>query len=190
MAKKPTDKKTVGDKVITPVFRVAFANVHKPRGMEHEDGTVGEPKYSIVMIFDKEEDLSAMKRLVKKAAVDRWGTNLPRNMRQPFRDGSEKDETPGFSDDVTFATASTFYKPGLVDKNRDVILDEEEFYSGCFARASVTAYTYDKKGNKGVAFGLHNLQKVRDGERLGGRGPAEDDFDSVGEDDEGEDMFD
>lgn len=74
-----------------------------------------------------------------------------------------------------FATASSKQRPGLVDRNKQPILTEEEFYPGCWARATVTAYSYDNVG-KGVAFGLHNIQKLGDDENFTGRVAAEEDF--------------
>jgi len=70
-------------------------------------------------------------------------------------------------------------QPGIVDQTLNRIISEDDYYSGCYSRATVTAYGYDKAGNKGVAFGLQNLQKLGDGDRFSGRTAAEDDFDSV-----------
>jgi hypothetical protein len=70
-------------------------------------------------------------------------------------------------------------QPGLVDQNLQRIISTDDFYSGCYARATITAYGYDKAGNKGVAFGLQNVQKLADGERFSGRTAAEDDFEAV-----------
>jgi hypothetical protein len=72
-------------------------------------------------------------------------------------------------------------QPGLVDASLQRIISEQDFYSGCYARATITAYGYDKAGNVGVAFGLQNVQKLRDGEAFSGRTAAENDFDAVDE---------
>ena len=67
-------------------------------------------------------------------------------------------------------------------------MEPEEIYSGCYVRASINAYAFNIQGNSGVSFGLNNIQKVRDGEPLGGGGSkAEDDFDDDFEDDFAED---
>jgi hypothetical protein len=64
----------------------------------------------------------------------------------------------------------------LVDKNRQPIIDQEELYSGCYGHASITFFAFNTSGNKGVACGLNHLMKVKDGESLGGRSTAENDF--------------
>lgn len=73
--------------------------------------------------------------------------------------------------------------PQIVDKAVKPILDRSEVYSGCYARVSIIFYAFNSNGNKGIACGLGNIQKIRDGEPLGGRSNAADDFTSL-EDDE------
>lgn len=187
--KKTTSKKKDSNvrKVTTPQFRVAFASVFTPQTTEREDGTESKPKYSLVMIFDEDTDVSKMEKLAKAAAKEKWGDKIPRSARvSPFRDGGEKEDEgiEGFEEGMQFATASTFFRPGIVDKDLNPILDQEDFYSGCYARATIVAYAYDQKGNKGVAFGLQNIQKLKDGESLTGRTSAEDDFEEVEDDDD------
>jgi len=169
----------MGAKVKTPIFRVSFPSVFEPKGYNG-----GPEKYSVVMLFDSDADLTAMKTILREAATEKWGTKLPPNLRNAFRDGKEKSELQGYGEGVTFATASSKQKPGLVDQAVQQIMDRGEFYAGCYARATVTAFAYDQQGNRGVSFGLGNLQKVKDGERFDGRTNAEDDFeaeDVVGE---------
>ena len=72
--------------------------------------------------------------------------------------------------------ANSPHKPGIVDANRQEIIDTSELYSGIYGRASISFYAFNSNGNKGIACGLNNLQKFRDGEPLGGRTSAEDDF--------------
>jgi hypothetical protein len=76
-----------------------------------------------------------------------------------------------------FVNANSNNKPGLVDENLNDIIDRDEFYSGCYGRASVNFYAFNVSGNRGVACGLNNIQKLEDGEALsGGRGSAAADF--------------
>ena len=160
--------------VMTPQFRASFANVFRP-GKAMEDG---EAKYGVMMLFPKDADLSALKKAAHAAAVEKWGTDTakwPKNMRSPFRDQGEK-EGEAYVKGAVFVTATSKQKPGLVDARNQPIIDELEFYSGCYARATVRAFAYDKAGNRGVAFGLQNVQKIKDGEPLAGRTRAEDDF--------------
>lgn len=176
MAEVKKDAKKDAKQVLTPEFRVSFPAVFAPKAAAEGQ----EPKYSIVMLFDKATDISALKSAVVAAIVGKWGADKakwPKGLRLPFRDGSEK-EYEGY-ENVTFVTASTKQRPGLVDQNVQPIINPEEFYGGCWARATVAAFAYDKAGNKGVSFGLRNVQKMRDGEAFSGRSKPESDFDAI-----------
>lgn len=183
--KRSSKKQSDVKKVTTPKFRVSFANVFHAREVEYEDGTKGDAKYSLVMIFDEDADLRKMERLVEQTIKENAAmfNNKLKSVRRPFRDAEEKDDLEGFEEGKIFASASSQYRPGIVDKDLTMITDQEDFYSGCYARATVTCYPYNKKGNKGVAFGLQNLQKLADGEQLSGRTSADEDFDEVDDDD-------
>ena len=86
-----------------------------------------------------------------------------------------------------FINANSKVKPGIVDKVLQAIMDPTELYSGCYGRASIVFYAYNANGNKGIAAGLQNLQKLEDGEPLGGISRPEDDFEAV--DDDAEDIL-
>lgn len=165
----------MADMIMTPEFRVSFPVVFKPRSATNDNGDAGTPKYSITMLFAKDADLSKLKAAAQAAAKEKWGDKIPKNLRSPFRDQGEK-ELEGYVEGAVFINATSLQKPGLVDRNREDIIDETEFYAGCYARATLRAFAYDKKGNRGVAFGLNNVQKLRDGESLSGRTRAQDDF--------------
>lgn len=159
--------------VITPEFRAAFANVFQTTKTPN-----GQDRYQLTALFEPGENLDALKKLAKEALEAKWGTDKskhPKGLRSPFRKQSEKaGDYEGFldDDDAVFINMATIQQPGIVDANLKDIIDPKQFYSGCYARAEVNAYAYDKSGNKGVAFGLNNIQKLRDGERLGGGGRA------------------
>jgi len=168
----------MADNVLTPEFRVSFAYVFRPSkpmaGDENKD-----PKYTITMLFPKGADLSALKKAAQQAAIDKWGADkVPKGLRSPFRDQGEKDYA-GYEAGAIFINATSKQKPGLVDARMNDIIEEKDFYSGCYAHATVRAFAYDNKGNRGVAFGLQNIQKLRDGEPLGGRTRPTDDFQAV-----------
>ena len=102
---------------------------------------------------------------------------MPKNFKTPLRDGDEEKEDDAAYRGMMFFNASSLRKPAIVDANLDPIMDKDEFYSGCWGRASVNFYFFDVSGNKGVAAGLNNLQKLEDDERLGGSSSSpEDDF--------------
>jgi len=162
---------------MTPEFRVSWPDVFVAKAVNVGD----EPKYSITMIFQKETDITPLKQLVAGVLIEKFGPDRakwPPKLRLPFRKGEEKD-TDGFGPNTIFCRASSKMKPGLVDHNVQPIIQAGEFYGGCYAKATINAFYYDKRGNVGVSFGLQNIQKTRDGEHLSGRNKPEDDFDAI-----------
>jgi hypothetical protein len=95
----------------------------------------------------------------------------------PLRDGDDKEDE--IYDGHFFVNAKSNTRPGIVDKNKVPIVDEDEIYSGVWAIISVTFYGYEVSGNRGVACGLNNIMKFKDDDRLGGRVSAEADFEGV-----------
>lgn len=161
-------------KPTSPIGRVSYPNVFVAKEYD------GKKSFSITLLFDKTADLSGMKSAYEAAVKEKWGNKVPSNLRSPFRDGDEKDQ-PEYAG-MTYVTfrAGEDRKPQVVDASLNQITQESGmFYSGCYAKVSYSCYAYDKQGNKGVAFSLGNIQKVRDGEPLDGRTTAENDFDAV-----------
>lgn len=97
----------------------------------------------------------------------------------PLRDGDTDKEDDEVYDNHYFLNAKSTTRPGICDKNKVAIVDEDEIYSGVWAYVSVTFFAYDVSGNRGVACGLNNIMKFKDGERLGGRASAESDFGGI-----------
>ncbi len=169
-------------KIVTPEFRVSYPHLFKAKLNDLN----GKEEYSVVALFKKGEDLSLLKKAAQEAIMKKWGsdkTKWPANLKSPFRDQKEREKDGalpgGHEAGAIFMNFKSKEKPQVVDANVQPILDESEFYAGCYARASVNAYAYDQKGNRGVAFGLGNIQFVKDGDPLGGRTRASDDFESV-----------
>lgn len=183
MTTKKKKKKFI--KVMSPKFRVSFPNVFVPKAIKEGDKL----KYSIAMLFGPEAQASpefkAMRAALKEAAIEEYGDlkKLPAQFRKnPFRKGSEKD-FEGYDDDVLFCNASSTLKPGLIDNEKIEIINPEDFYAGCYARATLSVFTYDYMGNTGVSFGICNIQKLADGAAFSGRTKAEDDFEIVEDED-------
>ncbi len=104
-------------------------------------------------------------------------------IKTPLRDGDlERPDDEAYKNSY-FINANSSTAPGIVDADRQPILERSEVYSGVYGRASINLYAFNSNGNKGIACGLNNLQKIRDGEPLGGKSRAEDDFATVDEDD-------
>ena len=169
------------DRVTTPEFRASYANVFKSHAFEGQPAESA--KYSIVMLFPKSTDLAGLKKLANDAIAKKWDDPAKRkqmtsnpNFKNPFRDGDvERADKEGYPGHI-FISASSKMKPGIVDQNTQAIINEDNFYSGCYARATLTAYGYNTAGNIGVAFGLQNLQFLKDGDAFSGRNKAENDF--------------
>jgi hypothetical protein len=143
------------------------------------DGADG--KYQCELIFEPGEDLSKLKAAAKEAARTKWGDKIPANLRSPFRDGDvDRADKDGY-EGRTFIGARSKDRPGVVvGESLEDCVDPRDVYGGCYVRASVTAFAYDRNGNRGIAFALNNVHKVADGEPFGNRMSAADEFRNAG----------
>ncbi len=170
-------------KVITGQVRFSYANVWEPKSI---DG--GEEKYSVSLIIPKSDKktIAEIKAAIEEAKQEgkaKLGGRIPANLKLPLRDGDvDRPEDEAYRNSY-FVNANSKRKPQVVDKNVKAILDQSEFYSGCYGKASITFYAFNQNGNKGIACGLGNLLKSADGEPLSGDSTAEDDFASYADED-------
>ena len=173
-------------KVNTPEFRVAFPQVFRPK----RNDLNGKDEFSLVALFPKGADLTPLKEAAETAMIKKWGPDQkkwPKPLRSPFRDQGDREKIKdgkatlpqGYEKGAIYLNLRSNQRPGIVDQNVQDIIDEADFYGGCWARASINAYAYDTAGNRGVAFGLGNVQKLRDGDAFGNRTKPEDDFSPV-----------
>ena len=152
----------------------------------------GAPKFSVSLIIPKSDTKTIEKiQAAIQAAYEEGQGKLKGNgksvpalsvLKTPLRDGDAERPDDEAYVDAYFINANSATAPGIVDADRNPILDRSEVYSGVYGRASINFYAFNSNGNKGIACGLNNLQKIRDGEPLGGKSRAEDDF--ATEDDE------
>ena len=172
---------TNNKRVITPIARLSYPYLfEKSEGMNG-----GEGKYQCELIFSSDEDLGALKRAASEAAKEKWGNKIPKNLRSPFRNGDEDREDKDGYESSIFIGARSKDRPGVViGRDRVPCTDQSDVYGGCYVKASVTAFAYDQKGNKGVSFALNNVWKIRDGEPFGSRQNADEEFGDVDVDDE------
>lgn len=175
--------------VITgPNTRWSYANVWEPKSI---NGST--PKYSVSLIIPKSDKVTVEK--IKKAiqaAYEEGQSKLKGNgktvpalsvLKTPLRDGDlERPDDETYANSY-FINANSATAPGIVDADRNTIIDRSEVYSGVYGRASINLYAFNSNGNKGIACGLNNLQKIKDGEPLGGKSRAEDDFATEDDDD-------
>ncbi len=179
---------------VTPVFTASYPNLFTARYNE----LAKRDEFSVVALFKTGEDLSGMKAAAEAALEKKFGSaraKWPRNLRTPFRDQAEKAKDgvlpPGHVPGAVWVNFRTTQKPGIVDQDRQPILDPHKIYGGCKMRVTYRAYGYSQGGNQGVNFGLVNVQFVGDGEPFGTpRVAAEDEFTAVGgEGGTSEDLF-
>ena len=176
-------------KVITgPDTRWSYANVWEPKSING-----GTPKYSVSLIIPKSDTKTVAKlKAAIEAAYHEGESKLKGNgktvpalstIKNPLRDGDvERPDDPAYAN-AYFINANSATAPGIVDADRNPVLTRSEVYSGVYGRASINCYAFNSNGNRGIACGLNNLQKVRDGEPLGGKTSAEDDFATDNDDD-------
>ncbi len=193
-ATKPGNGKKEIRKYTTPVFRLSFPHLFVAQKMEGDDNS--KPKYGCQAIWTpakftpREKELwrailGALDAEAKKTFKRAW-KELPSNIKRGLRNGNEKDGLEGYGDGTRFASLTSKMRPGVIGNKKDEAGDwivihpdegnEDEIYPGCYCRATVTVYSYNNKG-KGVALGLRNIQKIKDGPRLDSRADAQDDFD-------------
>ena len=169
----------VSTKVITGKVRFSYAHVFEPVAMaESQDA-----KYQVSILIPK-SDLKTLEKIEKaieaakvvgKDKISKNGKIMP-GLKMPLRDGDEdRPDNPEYAD-CMFINCSSKIKPGIVDKDLNPIMSQDEFYSGCYGRASINFYAFNNAGNRGIACGLNNLQKLADGEPLAGGASAESDF--------------
>lgn len=171
-------------KVITGIVRLSYVYVWEPHSVNG-----GPEKYSVSIIIPK-DDLATLKKIndAVDAAIEeglsKFGGKRPNKkaIKLPLRDGDTGRDDPAYANSY-FLNASTKTPPQIVDKNVEPIINQGEIYSGVYARVSLNFYAFNSSGNKGVAVGLGNIQKIRDGEPLGGRTTAAEDFGSAPVDD-------
>ena len=161
--------------------RFSYLHVTAPQAING-----GTPKYSVSLIVPKSDKVTVEK--LKKAIDEAYmegesklrgnAKSVPplKVIKTPLRDGDlERPDDPAYENSY-FLNANSTTKPGVVDGNNQPVLDASELYSGIFGRASISFYAFNTNGNRGIACGLGNIQKVRDGEPLGGKSSAADDF--------------
>lgn len=175
-------------KVVTGTVRLSYVHVFEPYAQDEDD----QEKYSCVILIPKSDKktLGKIEKAIEAAAEQgknsKFDGKIPNNLITTLHDGDEEgdlEKNPEYEGHM-FMSISSKTKPGIVDGDVNPILDSTEVYSGCYARVSMNAFPYNYKGKKGVSFGLNHIQKVRDGDYLGGRSKAEDDFDEIDDEEE------
>lgn len=171
-------------KVVTGIVRLSYANVWEATSING-----GTPKYSVSLIIPKSDTktidaINAAVDAAIKEGASKFGGKIPNKaaLKLPLRDGDTERDDEAYKNSF-FVNANSTTAPQIVDRAVQPILDRAEVYSGCYARVSINFYAFNSNGNRGIACGLGNIQKVSDGDPLGGRSSAADDFSSDLDDD-------
>lgn len=166
-------------KVITGKVRFCYVNVFEPTSMSEGDIA----KYNVCIIIPKSDTKTVDKikaaieaaKVAGKAKIADKNGKIPSTLKIPLRDGDEERSDDAAFEGAWFINANSVRKPSIVDKDLNPIMSQDEFYSGCYGRASINFYAFNVQ-SKGIACGLNNLQKLEDGEMLAGGSSADEDF--------------
>ena len=175
-------------KVITGLVRFSYAQVFEPRA--GQDG--GTPKYSVSILIPKsnKQTIQDVKAAIEAAVVlgaSKFNNKDPKkikNFHWALRDGDEEKEDDENYADMMFVNAKSNSKPTILDREKNQIFDTDDFYSGCWGRAAINFYPFEFSGKKGIACGLNNIQKLKEGDSLSGGSSAQVDFADDLEDDD------
>ena len=171
-------------KVVTNTARLSYCHIWEPASI---NGSA--EKYSVSVLIPKEdkETVDAINKAIDAAieeGIAKFGGKTPNKsaIKLPLRDGDTEKDDEAYKG-CWFINANSKDAPQIVDRAVRPILDRSEVYSGCFARVSLNFYAFNSNGNRGVAAGLGNIQKVKDGPSLGGKADAADDFSTLDDED-------
>lgn len=169
--------------VVTGKVRLSYVHLFKP----YTNQPGAEPKYSVTILLPKSDVQTkqkidaAIEAAKQLGAANKWGGIIPPQIAICVHDGDGVRPSDGmpFGEECKghwVFTASSKQVPQIVDVNLNPIINESEIYSGIYARVSVNFFPYNNAGKKGIGCGLGNVQKLEDGEPLGNRTTAADDF--------------
>ena len=172
------------NEIIIPC-QLSYANIWEPKSINGSD-----PKYSVSLIIPKKDKktLAAIQSVIDKIKADprsinKWGGKLPPKIKLPLRDGDEEKDDETYAG-AMFMNANSSRAPRVIDGRLNDVMDQDEVYSGCYAKVKVALFAYSASGNRGIGASLEVIQKVRDGERLGGSGTGIEGFGVEDEDDD------
>lgn len=167
------DQKLLTRVVSLGIVRLSFVHVWEPTSMQ--DG--GPKKYSAAILIPKSDKamVEQFKRAIEAAktqGVAKWGGKIPPVLKMPLRDGdAERPDDENYKGHY-FVNASSAQQPGVLDTDKNEMIDKTKLYSGVYAKVDVNFYAFNTNGNRGVACGLNNILKVKDGPALAGKESA------------------
>jgi hypothetical protein len=168
-------KRKMTTRVVTGKVRFSYFNALAARKNELS----GKEEFSTQVLVPKSdtETVAALKAAAKAALVAKFGDKIPKNVRNPLRDGDTETKQDGSPLGAEYAgcfffNAKSTNKPGAVDQHGMDLIGANDIGSGDFGRVSLNAYAYSQAGNNGVSFGLNNIMLLAKGDPLGGARPS------------------
>ncbi len=140
------------------------------------------PKYNVTILWDRDADMSGLKKAIDEAIAKKWPEGRPNNLKMPLKDGNTKLDKEGNVrpefEGKKFAKASCNATdvPKIVDAQCQPIIDRSKVYGGAEMRVAVSVFAYDKGGNRGISLYLGNVQVTGEGQPFGNASTPESDF--------------
>jgi hypothetical protein len=174
-------------RVTTKKVRFSYVHVFEPTSME-EGGT---KKYSAAILIPKSDKATvaaiqeAIKLALEEGKSKHFGGATPKKWSNPLYDGDEEYPDDEVYADHYFVRAKSIRRPVILGQDKELLVDKDDFYSGCYGRAVINFYAYGSGlPSKGVAVGLESAMKLEDGENLGGGGLSQADILAAYDDDD------
>ena len=162
--------------------RLSYANIWEPRAQEGG----GEPKYSCALLFAKNDAKivaqvqAAISAAMAQGKAKFGNTWKPGPTKTGVRDGDTEREGDETYKGMFFINANNKQQPGIFNRQRQPVIDQNEVYSGCYAYVSVNFFPYKHPtGGNGIGVGLNHIMKVKDGEPLSARVTADEAFKGI-----------
>lgn len=181
-----------GTRVVFGPCRLSYTHLFSKYS---QDGNPENGKYQTNVLIPKseKETVKAIREAIEnakdEAIASKWSGKLPKNMDEmPLHDGDEKRPDDEIYSGSYYINAKCSTRPGIIDKEKNPIVSEEDVYSGMWAIVSVSFYGYNFGGKHGIGCGLNNVMKTKDDDHLGGRMSAEADFAGIDLEDEDDDL--
>lgn len=163
--------------IVTPEFRASYVNLFEP-----QENDEGKKVWGLTMVFEPDADLSGLKRLIMEAKIRKFGENYQGKLRNPLRKGTEDEfdlsKYPEYKGKIIATARAYKTPPGVVDRNKQPIVDPNQVYSGCYGLARISAGGY-KNRTSGIGLYIMHFLKTRDGEPLVSRMSVDAAFEEV-----------
>jgi hypothetical protein len=175
-------------RLITPPCRASY-----PKLFEPEINDQGKKVWSVTLLIEDTEEgrtfLKAAEKEAEEAARAKFGARYDSLRKSPSFKWAIRYDTDKYASLTPKVLAYVNVRsyetpPGVVsiyagpDGKPAKITDPALIYPGCYLRASLHAYATDRPDSKSVSFGLGNVQKLRDAERIDSRVNAQDEFEA------------